>query len=412
MAWLEAVNYFAWFIFVFIAVVWILVLMQNRGGYTKVARKLGRLPSVSVLIPAYNEEATLGKTIRSVLSIDYPKKLLEIIVINDCSTDRTGDIAGGFGSKVKVLDNKENRGKAYSLNSGIRVAKGELVACLDADSVVERGIIRKMIGYFADANVGAVTPALNVYRTRNLLEKIQHVEYLLNVFLRKTLAMMDAVHVTPGVFTIYRKSILREVGGFDVGNLTEDMEIALKLHKAGYSIENNMEARSYTYCPDKWGSLFRQRIRWYRGAIHNSVKYRGMFFNPKYGNLGVFLLPFNFISVFAIIAIFALMAWNYSASMASLLWKLYLVNFDLLPFMANVNWGFLLANMLSTNLLFAMFGFVLGFYVLYISFRVNNVGMRKRKLQYFIYLAIFPFALMAFWFLALVHEALRVKKKW
>ncbi len=406
------INYFAWFIFVFIAVVWILVLLQNREKYPRNVSRLKKLPSVSVLIPAYNEEDTLDKTINSVLAMDYPKGLLEVIVINDCSADRTKATAKKFGARIKLLSNSENRGKAYSLNRGIGEAKGELIACLDADSVVEKDIAKKMVGYFEDKKIGAVTPALGVYRTRNFLEKIQHVEYLLNVFLRKTLAIMDAVHVTPGVFTLYRKDILKEVGGFEEGNLTEDMEIALKIHKAGYKIENNMNAKSYTYCPDKWKSLFNQRIRWYRGAIKNSIKYRHMFFNPKYGNLGMFLLPFNFISVFAIIAIFMLMAWNYITVIAGFAWKLYLINFDIGSLISSVDWGFSLTNLVSSPLLFAAFGLALGACVLYVSFRVNGIEIKSRRPQYFVYLVVFPFALMAFWLMALLHEIFRVKKKW
>ncbi len=405
------INYFAWFIFVFIAVVWILVLLQNRERYPRNVRPK-KMPFISVLIPAYNEEDTLEKTIKSVLEIDYPKNLLEVIVINDCSKDRTREIAEKFGNKIRLLDNEKNRGKAYSLNRGVEAAKGGLIACLDADSVVEKGIIKKMIGYFENKQIGAVTPALGVFRAQNFLEKIQYVEYLLNVFLRKTLAFMDAVHVTPGVFTIYRKNVLEDVGGFEVGNLTEDMEIALKLHKAGYKIENNMNAKSYTHCPDKWKSLFNQRIRWYRGAIQNSIKYKYMFFNPKYGNLGMFLLPFNFISVFAIIIIFMLMAWNYLTAISNFIWKLYLINFDLAPLMSSFDWNFALMNLFSSPVLFAFFGLALGAYVLYISFRVNGIEIKSRRPQYFVYLVVFPFALMAFWFLALVHEVFRVKRKW
>ena len=269
MHWVNIVNYIAWYIFVFISVVWIIVMLQNRGKYSgKGARKF---PSVSVLIPAFNEEKTIGKTIKSVLALKYPKRLYEIIVINDGSTDGTERIVRRLQKrgKIKLISNKRNRGKAYSLNRGIRVSRGELIACLDADSVVRPDILEKTVGYFKDESIGVVTPALKVWRPRNFLEKIQYAEYLLNIFLRKALAFIDSIHVTPGVFSVYRKDVLKMAGGFEEGNLTEDMEIALKIHTLGYKIENNLDAVSYTVCPDRWRKLLKQRIRWYRGALQN-----------------------------------------------------------------------------------------------------------------------------------------------
>ena len=313
---------------------------------------------------------------------------------------------------MRVLSNAENKGKAYSLNRGIEAASGDFIACLDADSVVEGGIIKKMVGYFEDGEIAAVTPALGVHRTANFLEKIQYVEYLLNMFLRKTLSFLDSIHVTPGVFTIYRKDVLNEVGGFDEDNLTEDMEIALKIHKAGYKIENNMNAKSFTYCPDNWRGLLNQRIRWYRGAIQNSLKYKYMFFNPKYGNLGMFLLPFNFISVLSIILIFFIMAWNYTVNIADFVWKLYLIDFDVLSFIGNINLEFFLMNAFSSPIMLSIVGLALGAYVLYISFSVNNVDIKSRKPQYFVYLLAFPLALMLLWLLAFVHEVFGFKRKW
>ena len=118
---------------------------------------------ISITAPAYNEEGTLAKSIRSILSLDYPRRLLDIIVVNDCSTDRTGEIAEAFRKDgVRVLHNKVNMGKAAGLNRGTKVARHELIATVDADSVVEPAIIRKMVGYFADPKVASVTPALKV----------------------------------------------------------------------------------------------------------------------------------------------------------------------------------------------------------------------------------------------------------
>ncbi|RLJ05580.1 MAG: hypothetical protein DRP13_00210 [Candidatus Aenigmatarchaeota archaeon] len=410
MHWATAINYFAWYVFVFISVVWIILMIENKKGFLE-ERKPKRLPSASVLIPAYNEEKTIGKTIRSVLGLNYPKNKLEIIVINDGSKDKTGKIAEGFAG-VKVLHNKKNRGKACSLNRGLKIAKGELIVCIDADSLVEPDILKKMVGYFKDPKIGAVTPALKVWNPKNFLEKIQYAEYILNIFLRKALAFLDSIHVTPGVFSVYRKDVLEKAGGFDESNLTEDMEIALRIHEMGYKIENNLDAVSYTICPDRWKNLFKQRIRWYRGALQNTIKYRHMLFNPKYGNLGLFLLPMNFITVLAIITVFFVFVWTYVTMFTDMIWKLYLVNWDISTVFQGINLMGMVDSFVSASLIFSLVGIILGAYMLYKSFQLNKERVRSYKKTYLIYLIVIPLIYTAFWGLALLAEVLRLKRKW
>jgi cellulose synthase/poly-beta-1,6-N-acetylglucosamine synthase-like glycosyltransferase len=411
MEWIVIFNYAAWFVFVFIGVVWILVMLQNNSNVSQ-SRKPLRFPKVSVLIPAFNEEETIGKTIQSVLDIEYPEGKKEVIVINDSSTDKTREIVESFGDKVRLLNNKKNRGKAYSLNRAIKISRGEFIACIDADSVVEGNILNKMVGYFEDEEIACVTPALKVWKSPSVIEKIQYAEYLLNVFLRKMLAFMDSIHVTPGVFSIYRKSVLEEAGGFDVGNLTEDMEIALKIHELGYKIENDFNAVSYTICPTKWGELFRQRIRWYRGALNNTVKYKHMIFNRKYGNLGVFFLPVNFIAIFAIISVFFLTGYNLVNLTMNSAWKLSLIGWDMGVLMKNFDVYIFLSNLVTTPVIIGVLGLIIGTFIMYKSFNLNKTSIRENKPGCFVFLLVYPFIMMAFWSLALIHEMLRLQKKW
>ena len=412
MGLISAINYGAWFLFVFIGVFWILTLLQNKEQKTGKV-KFNRKQKVSVIIPAYNEEKTIAKTIKSILNLDYPRRLLEVIVVNDCSKDRTEQIARKFQKfGVKVLTNKANKGKSYSLNRGIKAATGSLVSCIDADSTVHRQALNNMIGYFKDRGVGCVTPSVKILRPKKLLERIQHVEYLLNIFLRKMLAFIDAVHVTPGVFSVYRKDLLLSVGGFEEGNLTEDMDIALKIHKAGYKIENSIDAVSYTVCPTKMRELFNQRLRWYRGAFSNMFKYRGMMFNRKYGNLGIFLLPINLISTLAIIFIFAFMIWGFVASASDLLWKLGLVNWDIGIYFKEFSITSLFFIPFSTPIMFGMFGVVIGVYLLKKSFNMSGEKIKGNKISYLIYLFLYPLIMVIFWAAALFYEIFRIKKKW
>jgi cellulose synthase/poly-beta-1,6-N-acetylglucosamine synthase-like glycosyltransferase len=305
-------------------------------------------------------------------------------------------------------------GKARSLNRAIKIAKGEYIACIDADSTVDRGILKKMIGHFGDPEVACVTPALKVMKPRNFLEKIQAAEYLLNIFLRKSLDVIDSIHVTPGVFSVYRKSVLAEVGGFDENNLTEDMEIALRIHEAGYRITNSLDAISYTICPSTLGSLFKQRLRWYRGALQNTAKYKHMIFRRSYGNLGMFLLPFNFISIMAVITIFMLLFWNVIDTASKFVWQLSLIDWNLLAFFKTLEFDpqSLLLNTITTPFVFMLLGLLLGGYLLVKSFRITGEKVGLNKLGYVTYLVIYPLMMMSFWFTALAFELLRIKRKW
>ena len=412
--WSTIVNYAAWYIFVFIAVTWLIVLFINRDEFSTIKKKgIKKLPSVSVLIPAYNEEKNIKRIVKSILRANYPKNLLEVIVINDASTDRTREIVEVMEGVI-LLNNKKNRGKAHSLNRALKIAKGELIACVDADSVVEKNILMKMVGHFENPKVASVTPALKVLRPKNFIQRIQSAEYLLNIFLRKSLEMIDSIHVTPGVFSIYRKSVLKELGGFDENNLTEDMEIALRIHNAGYKIENRLDACSYTLCPSNLRSLFKQRLRWYRGALQNTVKYRHMIFNRKYGNLGMFLLPFNFISILAVITIFLILIWNVFDTVKTFIWQLYLIDWNLLVFIKNfeINWEVFFLNTFTTSFVFMVMGLILGGYLLMKSFHITKEKFSFNKLGYFTYLLAYPIIMMSFWLTAMMFEIFRIERKW
>jgi len=412
MIWLTFINYGAWYVFIFISIFWILTLLKNREH---VAGRTGRrkYPSLSVIIPAHNEEDNIEETVKSISKLNYPKRLLEIIVVNDGSTDNTKNIAMRLKKKYnfRLFNNKINKGKGHALNRGIRAARGEFIACMDADSIIEKDIMKKMLPYFDDPKVGSVTPSLKVWKKGSFLEKMQHAEYILNIFLRKMLSFIDAVHVTPGVFSVYRKSVLREVGGFDEHNLTEDMDIALRIHKAGHTIENNIEANSYTLCPNSWKTLFKQRIRWYRGALNNYYNYRHMLFNRKYGNLGIFFLPANIIAITSLVVIFAGMAWGYMRSTVDSLWKINLVDWDVQVMLGTFDLESL-SLIIATPLILGIIGVLIGGFVLYKSFKMTEGGIKEHKPTYLIYLLVFPLIMMLFWILAIFHEVAGMKKKW
>ncbi len=248
---------------------------------------------VTIIIPAYNEEKSIARTIKSALSLDYMKDKLEVIVINDGSKDNTYEIAKKFVSKVNPIVRvitKPNGGKGSALNLGIKHARGDIIISMDADSFVGKDALRKMIPYFDNDRVMAVTPSMGVYEPKGILQRIQQVEYYIGVFLRKSLATINAIHITPGAFSAYRKSFFLRYGGYDELNITEDLEIALRIQSKGYTIENSPKSVVYTIVPKTFRSLLVQRRRWYTGLIRNLLAYKNLF-GFKKGPLGKLVLP-------------------------------------------------------------------------------------------------------------------------
>jgi cellulose synthase/poly-beta-1,6-N-acetylglucosamine synthase-like glycosyltransferase len=254
--------------------------------------------SISFIVPAYNEEKTIADTIRHIFDINY-KNILEVIVVNDKSSDNTINIIKQLTKKypkIKVLDNKENLGKAGSLNRALNISKGELVAVVDADSYPEKESINKMIGFFEDEKVGAVTcPVLS--RNRNkFFEKLQAIEYKVIAFSRKLLDYVDAIYVTPGPLALYRRKALIEIKGFDTKNLTEDIEATWHLTRDGWGRRMCLSTNVTTTVPTKFKDWFVQRRRWNIGGLQCIHKYRHSL--GKKGMLGWFIIPFFILSTF------------------------------------------------------------------------------------------------------------------
>ena len=252
--------------------------------------------SVSVLVPAYNEEDTIANTIKSIFDSKYPLK--EVIILNDGSKDNTGKIANSLKKRypnLKVI-NKPNSGKADSLNQGIKIAKGELIAVVDADSYPAKDAFKNLIGFFDDKQVGVATPFIVPRNRAIFFERLQVVEYNVIAFTRKLLGYVDAIYVTPGPLAIYRKSALQKIGGFDTKNMTEDIEATWHLTKEGYKRKMCLLSSATTTVPVKISVWYRQRRRWNIGGLQCISKYKKYFLRK--GMLGVFILPFFVLQLF------------------------------------------------------------------------------------------------------------------
>lgn len=272
-----------------------------------------KTPTVAMIVPCYNEEKTVGGTVDSLLKLEYPSDKLRIVLVNDGSTDTTGSVMDRYASHAQVtVIHQKNGGKHEALNAGIAAAEGdEIVGCLDADSFVHPTALREMIATFDDPMVGATTAAMSVHNPKNVLEHMQNAEYILGIALRHILAAVNGIYVTPGPFSLYRRDLVARLGGFRHGHNTEDMEMALRIQRAGYKIDSAPRARVETATPRTVPSLVKQRVRWTTGFLRNMTQEYGDFVgNPKYGALGIIVLPLGFFAIVGGILMFGVVIYQ------------------------------------------------------------------------------------------------------
>ncbi|MFH0830006.1 MAG: glycosyltransferase [Candidatus Aenigmatarchaeota archaeon] len=274
---------------IFMSFLFFLLYARNRKSL-HLSSMLSTLPSISIIVPTFNEKLTIAGTLEALLKLDYPKEKLETIVVDDGSTDGTSEVAKRF-PRIRLI-RKKNGGKASAFNAGLAVSKGELVACVDSDSRPARDSLLKIIPFFSDPKVAAVTTSIFVREAHNIIQRLQRIEYLMIVWARKLLEFMDSVYVTPGPLSVYRASVLKQLGGFDEKNLTEDIEIAWRLMHAGYSIKMASDAEVFTSAPSTFRNWWRQRMRWNIGGMQTTVKYKASLFRRGFGALGTFVIPF------------------------------------------------------------------------------------------------------------------------
>lgn len=307
----EAIIFGIIFISLFFQV-FLLITFFEKKEIKSIKNKKGSqtLFSVCIIVPVWNEEKTLRGTLESLLALDYPKEKLEILVIDDGSTDSTLSIANEFSheSQIKIFS-KQNGGKHTAVNFGIEQTKAELVGCLDADSFVDSQALKEIVGVFQNTDMMAVTPCMIVKTPKTIIQKAQKIEYTVGALLKRIFGDLSAIQVTPGPFSIFRKKVFEDLGLYKKAYNTEDFEIALRMHKHGYKIGNAPKAFVYTTTPATPHKLFRQRLRWVQGNLLNLIDYRELFFRVQYGHLGMLVLPMAvvyyfialFISVYSII---------------------------------------------------------------------------------------------------------------
>ncbi len=247
-------------------------------------------PDVAVLIPAYNEEKVIERTVRAVLASDYPN--LRVIVIDDGSKDRTLDVARrAFGADARVLLlTKPNSGKAEALNFGLQHVDEEIFIGIDADTVIAPDAISRLVPHFLDARIGAMAGNAKVGNRVNLWTRWQALEYVTSQnFERRALDILGAVSVVPGAIGAWRTSAVREAGAYHVDTVAEDADLTMALLERGYRVEYEDRALAYTEAPVNARGLMRQRFRWSFGILQAVWKHRDSI--RRKGALGWVALP-------------------------------------------------------------------------------------------------------------------------
>jgi cellulose synthase/poly-beta-1,6-N-acetylglucosamine synthase-like glycosyltransferase len=236
----------------------------------------GRHRSISVLIAAYNERLLILRTLRAVLEGEDPP--LEVIVVDDGSTDGTGDVVEIYATeepRVSLL-RQANAGKAAALNRAMAAARGDVLVCLDADTLVTPITLSRLARHFGDPRVGAVAGNIKVGNRVNLWTRWQSIEYVVSQNLdRRAYALLNAVTVVPGAIGAWRRQAVEAIGGYRSDTFAEDMDLTWRLRRAGWRIENESEALAYTEAPDSLGTFFKQRFRWTYGTLQCLWKHRG-----------------------------------------------------------------------------------------------------------------------------------------
>ncbi len=274
-------------------------------------------PRVTILVPAHNEEHVIGEIIQQMSQLTYPKNKLEITIIDDASTDNTGQIADHYSEGIPFIrvlhrNKKEGgKGKAAALNAAFKHSTGEIILCFDADYLPQQSIIEKLVQPFNDPNVGAVQgrPVVlnepeNAITRMITLERISG--YRVDQEARDMLGLIPQFGGTVGGF---RKSILEKIGGFDETMLTEDTDLTFSIILEGFKVRYVGEAECYEEAVNSWRAYWRQRHRWARGHMQvcfkhslNVLKSRKLCLKEKVD--GLLLLNIYFLPILCLLSMF------------------------------------------------------------------------------------------------------------
>ncbi len=299
-------------------------------------------PIVAIMVPCYNEELTVARTIQSLLRLRYPKEKLFVVVIDDGSTDNTWKVVQEFSTVSSVvLLQKQNEGSKYhALNYGLHyiqanLPQAQIIGCLDADSMVHPEALVESLKEFTKPGVMAVVPSMIIDQPKSFFQWMQKVEYEIATYAKQVFSRLNTLYIAPGPFTLFHSKVFKKLGDYNEAHHVEDMEIALRMQIDGMRLSHAIGSLVYTRGPSTWKALLKQRVRWTYGFLMNSWDYRWIFFKNGMGHVAV-TIPVLFFMTWATVIMLPFLVYSLAAPLVKLLVKIFTthqlfgpINFDL-----------------------------------------------------------------------------------
>ena len=405
-----------YFIGLYLTIFWLSIIILNPKDNTK--KRVRNWPTVSIIIPMYNEQDTAEQTIRSVYELDYPKEKLEIYCVNDGSTDNTLKILKKLNKEFNFhLLTQKNQGKYAALNNALGKIDTEYFSCLDADSFVEKSSLKKIMEEFDSKDIKSVMPIMKVYQPENLIQRLQWFEYIISVYYKYIMGKLDCIHVVPGPFGTYETKTVKELGGFRKAHLTEDLEMALRLQDKHYKLKQCLDATVYTKTPPNLKALVKQRVRWYQGTLLNVADYKHMLLNKRFEDFGVFHLPsvalggfFLFLGVIAALYLTIKTTFN-------TIKRWYLTDFDFMTYLTSYQFEINLLDWNWQNIFSLTVLLVLLYVFVYLAFAGNKERLSifrsiKYSLMFLYYFIVYRFIIAYIWLIITYKLIFRKANKW
>ena len=249
------------------------------------------VPPVTIVVPAFEEAVGIEQAVRSLAAVDYPD--FEIVVVDDGSTDGTGDIVEGLDIDDVRLIRQPNAGKPAALNTGVRSARHDVIVTVDGDTVFERDTLKELVQPFRDSDVGAVSGNTKVGNRGGLLGRWQHIEYVMGFNLdRRLYDVLRCMPTVPGAIGAFRRAALTDIGGGSSATLAEDTDITIAIGRAGWRVVYAEDARAWTEAPSSLSALWRQRYRWSFGTLQAVWKHKGAVAHRDQRRIGWIGLPY------------------------------------------------------------------------------------------------------------------------
>jgi len=280
------------------------------------------------------------------------------------------------------------------------------VGCLDADSYVHPEALKRIVAKFEDREMMAVTPSIKIFEPKGILGFIQKGEYIFGIFLKKVFYHLNALYITPGPFSIFRKSVFDKIGHYRHAYNTEDIEIAMRMQRNGLKIGNVHDAFVYTVAPNTIKTLFKQRLRWAYGFLQNAIDHRDMFFKLQYGHLGIIVLPAAGFSFFSTLYFFGAIIFDWLSSLVVAIKKIATIGLSFPKF--NFDLFYINTNLIVFVSIIAVVG------TIFMIVTARKLAEEKTKFGLDSILFILLYTLIApFWMLkALYNVAFAKETKW